>query len=85
MEVKPGVDRRRHEVDVPEQVMKGVLTQPSERGHASRIVDLSVRLWPGITAASAIQVHVIDDVQIALESQARRAEHAVRPQPRSDC
>jgi hypothetical protein len=61
MEVKPGIDRRKHEVDVLEQVMKGVRTQPSERGHASQVVDLSIRHWPGGTVASAIQVHVIDD------------------------
>jgi hypothetical protein len=61
MEVKPGIDRRKHEVDVLEQVMKGVRTQPSERGHASQVVDLCIRRWPGGTVASAIQVRVIDD------------------------
>jgi hypothetical protein len=61
MEVKPGIDRRKHEVEVLEQVMKGVRTQSSERGHAWDVVDLSIRHWPGGTIASAIQVHVIDD------------------------
>ncbi|HEY7172640.1 MAG TPA: hypothetical protein VH417_17430 [Vicinamibacterales bacterium] len=61
MDVKPGIDRRKHALDVLEHVMKGVRTQRSERGHASQPVDLRIRRWPGGTITSAIQVHVVDD------------------------
>ena len=61
MEVKPRIDRRKHEVDVLEQVMKGIRTERSERGHTPQLKDLSIRRWPGGTVATAVQVEIIDD------------------------
>jgi len=61
MEVKPGIDRRKQEIDVLEQVMKGVRTRGPERGHAAQVVNIAVRGWAAGTVRSAIQVQVIDD------------------------
>jgi len=61
MEVKPGIDRRKQEIDVLEQVMKGVRTRGPERGHAAQVVDIAVRGWAAGTVRSAIQVQIIDD------------------------
>jgi hypothetical protein len=60
MEVKPGIDRRKHEIDVLEQVMKGIRTQGPERGHAAQVVDIAVRGWAAGTVRTAIQVQVVD-------------------------
>ena len=60
MEAKPGVDRRKHEVDVLEQVLKGVHTEPAEQGSDPHVV-LSLRGWLGGAVASAVQVEIIDD------------------------
>jgi hypothetical protein len=61
MQAKPGIDRRKHEIDVLEQVMKGVRTQAPERGRGLRVVDRGVRGWAAGTVTSAVQVQVIDD------------------------
>jgi len=61
MEAKPGIDRRKHEVDVLEQVLKGVRTEPAEHGTEPHVVGLSVRRWLGGAVASAVQVQIIDD------------------------
>ncbi len=61
MEAKPGIDRRKQEIDVLEQVMKGVRTQGPDRGHVPQVVDIAVRGWAGGTVRSAVQVQVIDD------------------------
>jgi hypothetical protein len=61
MEPKPGIDRRKHEIDILEQVMKGLRTQAPERGRAPQIVDLGIRGWVAVTVSSAVQVQVVDD------------------------
>jgi len=61
MEAKPGIDRRKHEVDVLEQVLKGVRTESAEHGSEPHVVDLSLRSWLGGAVASAVQVQIIDD------------------------
>jgi hypothetical protein len=61
MEVKPGIDRRKQEIDVLEQVMKGVRTQGPEGGSAPHVVDIGTRGWTGGTVRSAVQIQLIDD------------------------
>jgi hypothetical protein len=61
MEAKPGIDRRKHESDILEHVMKGIRTQAPERGRAPQIVDLGIRGWGAGTVTSAVQVQVVDD------------------------
>jgi hypothetical protein len=61
MDAKPGIDRRKHEIDVLEQVMKGVRTHASERDRAPQIVDLGIRGWVAGTVTSAVQVQIVDD------------------------
>ena len=61
MEAKPGIDRRKHEVDVLEQVLKGVHTERVDRGGAPHVVDLGVRAWAGGVVASGVRVQVIDE------------------------
>jgi hypothetical protein len=59
MEAKAPIDRRKNDVDVLEQVMRGVQTQAA--GHAPQLVDLGVRGWAAGTVISAVQVQVLDD------------------------
>jgi hypothetical protein len=59
VEVKPPIDRRKNDVDVLEQVMRGVQTQAD--GHAPQVVDLGVRGWAAGVVISAVQVRVLDD------------------------
>jgi hypothetical protein len=61
MEAKPAIDRRKHEIDILEQVMKGVRTQAPGRGRAPQIVDLGIRGWVAGTVTSAVQVQVVDE------------------------
>jgi hypothetical protein len=61
MEAKPGIDRRKHEVDVLEQVLKGVHAEPAEPDSAPHVVGLSLRRWLGGSVASAVQVQIIED------------------------
>lgn len=61
MEAKPGIDRRKHGIDVLEQVMKGVRTQAAERGRLRQVVELGVRAWLAGRVTSAIQVQIVDD------------------------
>jgi hypothetical protein len=61
MEAKPEIDRRKQEIDVLEQVMKGVRTQGAERGYAPQVVDIAIRGWVAGIVRSAIHVRVVDD------------------------
>jgi len=61
MEVKPRIDRRKREIDVLEQVMRGVRTQGPERGRAPQVLGIAVRGWAAGTVRSAIQVQVVDE------------------------
>jgi hypothetical protein len=58
MEVKSGIDRRKHEVDVLEHVMKGL---HAERAGAPHVVDHGVRPWAGGVVSSTVHVQVIDE------------------------
>jgi hypothetical protein len=61
MEVKSGIDRRKHEVDVLEHVMKGVHADGAEPDRAPRTVDHGVRAWAGGVISSTVHVQVIDE------------------------
>jgi len=61
MEAKPAIDRRKQEIDVLEQVMKGVRTEGPESGHAPQLVDIAVRGWAAGTVTSAVQIQVFDE------------------------
>ena len=61
MEVKPRTDRRKQEIDVLEQVMRGIRTQAPEHGRAPHAIDVSIRGWAAGTVESAIQVQILDD------------------------
>jgi hypothetical protein len=61
VEVKPRIDRRKHEVDVLEHVMKGVRTQVPGRGGGLHVVERDIRGWTAVTVKSAIKVEVVDD------------------------
>jgi hypothetical protein len=58
---KPGIDRRKQEIDVLEQVMRGVRTQAPEDPRAPHVVDISIRGWAVGTVKSAIHVQILDD------------------------
>ncbi len=59
MDVKPPIDRRKHEVDVLEQVMRGVRTEAP--GATAQVVDLGIRGWAAGAVLSTVQVQVLDD------------------------
>lgn len=61
MQVKPGIDRRKHEVDVLEQVLKGVHAESAEHRSGERVVDVAVRPWDEGIVASAAQVRDDDE------------------------
>jgi hypothetical protein len=52
------IDRTKHEVDITEQVSRGLRTEDSnERG--ARVVDLGIRPWLAGHVLSAVQVQVL--------------------------
>ena len=55
------VDRRKQEIDVLEQVLKGVRTQGPESDRAPHVVDIAIRGWAAGIVKSAIQVRILDD------------------------
>jgi hypothetical protein len=59
MEARSAIDRRKQEIDVLEQVMKGVRTQGPERGHAPQMV--AIRRAADGTVRCSVQVQVLVD------------------------
>jgi hypothetical protein len=52
------IDRTKHEVDITEQVSRGIRTE-EDHPSPSRVVDLGVRPWLTGHVVSAVQVEVL--------------------------
>jgi hypothetical protein len=62
------IDRAKHDVDVLEQVFRGVRPEPARAGQP-HVVDLGAKPWAAGHVLSAVQVQVV-----ALESDERRRD-----------
>jgi hypothetical protein len=58
---KPEIDRSKHDVDVLEQVFRGVHTEAAEPTSVPHVVDLSISPWVAGDVISAVQVEVLPD------------------------